>query len=69
MSRQRAMPTAGLAVDPGYTFRPRSHIFVVDARYPSNQRPPVVSSRARAANDGRQDREKRESQRNSRFIG
>jgi len=52
MSRRRAMPTAGLAVDPGYTFRPRSHIFVVDARYPSNQRPPVVSSRARAANDG-----------------
>ena len=49
MSGRRAVPTAILAVDSGYTFRARSHIFVVDARYPSNQRPPVVSGRARAA--------------------
>jgi hypothetical protein len=52
MSGRRAMPTAIRAADSGYTFHPRSHIFVVDARYPSNQRPPVVSGRARAAGDG-----------------
>jgi hypothetical protein len=35
--------------DPGYTFDPRSHIFVVDARFPSNPGPPLVNGRARTA--------------------